>query len=161
MNEKAAQIVAGLIKKGMKIAIAESLTGGALSATIVSVPGASYVLDEAMTTYSNDAKIARLGVSPQTIENLGAVSAQCAEEMAEGIAKTSGADYGIATTGIAGPDGATPQKPVGLVYIGAHHKNKTVSYRYVFEGDRNAVIAQTVNKCLDILQGEFKEEHNE
>ena len=152
----AAKIVAKLTKSGQKIAIAESLTGGALCAAIVEVAGASAVIDEAMITYSNASKINRLGVLAATLAAHGAVSAECAAEMAQGIAKNAGADIGLATTGIAGPDGATAQKPVGLVYIGLCYNDKTTTYKLIFNGDRSEVIDQTVNAGLKILHDELE-----
>ena len=152
----AARIVEILTKNGQKIAIAESLTGGALCAAIVAISGASAVLDEAMTTYSNAAKITRLGVLSKTLATHGAVSAQCAAEMAEGIAKTAGADIGISTTGIAGPGGATVEKPVGLVFIGVYYNGKSTTYKYEFQGDRREVIGQVVEVGLEILYQNLK-----
>jgi len=149
-------IVARLTEKGLKVAFAESLTGGALAAAIVAVPGASAVLDEAMVTYSNTAKVARLGVLQATLDAHGAVSAQCAAEMAAGIAKATGADIGVATTGIAGPDGATPTKPVGLVFIGIWHGGIAASHKFTFSGERGEVIAQTVEEALKLLHNELE-----
>ena len=89
-----------------------------LASKLVDVPGASSVLGEAYVTYSNEAKMRLLGVSKDTLRQFGAVSAQCAREMAEGARLAAGADFALSTTGIAGPDGGTPEKPVGLVYVG-------------------------------------------
>ncbi|MCL2753891.1 MAG: CinA family protein [Defluviitaleaceae bacterium] len=152
----AKEIVAILTKRKLKIAVAESLTGGALCAAIVSVSGASAVIDEAMVTYSNAAKIARLGVLQSTLNTHGAVSAECVAEMAVGMAKTAGANIGIATTGIAGPNGATEEKPVGLVYIGICNNNKITTHKFDFEGCRSDVITQTTTAALNILRKELE-----
>ena len=106
-----------IIKKGLKIATAESCTGGLLAARITSEAGASACFDMGLITYSNQSKIQMLGVKEQTLHRYGAVSSQTALEMSEGIKKLSGADIGISVTGIAGPGGGTDEKPVGLVYI--------------------------------------------
>jgi PncC family amidohydrolase len=111
-------VVINLLRaKKLRLALAESCTGGHISDLITNTPGASDVFLESCVTYSNEAKIARLGVSPDTLIKYGAVSHQTAREMAEGIRKTSGADIGAAITGIAGPGGGTREKPVGLVYM--------------------------------------------
>ncbi|MCL2854608.1 MAG: CinA family protein [Defluviitaleaceae bacterium] len=151
--DKTAEIVATLAAKGLKVAIAESLTGGAIAAALVSVAGASAVLDEAMITYSNAAKVARLGVLQTTLDTYGAVSPQTAQEMAAGIARTANARIGLATTGIAGPGGGTPQKPVGLVYIALHVDGNTTARKFNFYGDRQAIINQTVFQSLQLLGG--------
>ncbi|MDR2168165.1 MAG: CinA family protein [Clostridiales bacterium] len=148
---KSEQIVSILREKGLKLAIAESLTGGAVCAAIVAIPGASHILDEAMVTYSNAAKTARLGVKPATLAAHGAVSPETAAQMARGIADTAGAQIGLATTGIAGPDGATAEKPVGLVFIAAHFNGKTTTKKLTLVGNRAEIIAQTTDNSLDLL----------
>jgi len=112
-------VVARLTELGKTIAVAESCTGGMVASRITDIPGASQVFLCGAVTYSNESKTAMLGVSPKTLEEHGAVSRQCALEMARGIRAASGADIGLSTTGIAGPGGGTPQKPVGLVYVAA------------------------------------------
>lgn len=107
-----------LTEKGKTIAAAESCTAGLFSAMIADNPGASAVLNEGIVTYSNEAKEKYLGVLHETLEKYGAVSEQTAREMAEGIKKAAKSDIGVGITGIAGPDGGTPEKPVGLVYVG-------------------------------------------
>ncbi|MGI6315108.1 MAG: competence/damage-inducible protein A [Christensenellales bacterium] len=106
-----------LAERGSTVAAAESCTGGLLTSLLVGVPGCSEVLIESCVTYTNASKIYRLGVRPETLASHGAVSRETAVEMAEGIRRTSGADWGLATTGIAGPGGGTPDKPVGTVWI--------------------------------------------
>ena len=111
-------LVQELSSKGLKIATAESCTGGLISKRITEVSGSSEVFGYGACTYANEAKIKLLNVKPETLERFGAVSPQTAQEMAEGIRRLSGADIGISTTGIAGPTGGTDEKPVGLVYVG-------------------------------------------
>ena len=105
------EIVNLLAEKGLKVSTAESCTGGLLAGTIVNVPGASNVFGAGFITYSNDAKRKYLGVGKKTLKKYGAVSRECAKEMAKGVAKEAKADIGIATTGIAGPGGGTDEKP--------------------------------------------------
>ena len=107
-----------LMSSGLTIAAAESCTGGMFGAALTDIPGISAVFDRSLVTYSNQAKIDELGVKPETLEQYGAVSEQTAIEMAEGVRKKAGTDIGISVTGIAGPDGDTEDKHVGLVYIG-------------------------------------------
>jgi nicotinamide-nucleotide amidase len=141
-----------LQEKKLTIACAESCTGGALTARLVNCPGVSAVLLEGAVTYGNAAKINRLGVKTQTLENYGAVSAQTAVEMAAGIAKTAGADVGVATTGIAGPDGGTPEKPVGLVYLGLYWQGNTWTRELHLPGDRQKIRDRTVVNALDMIR---------
>ena len=107
-----------LMSSGLTIAAAESCTGGMFGAALTDIPGISAVFDRSLVTYSNQAKIDELGVRPETLEKYGAVSEQTALEMAEGVRKKAGTDIGISVTGIAGPDGGTEEKHVGLVFIG-------------------------------------------
>lgn len=118
-GEDYAQVVGKmLMEKGLSISSAESCTGGMFAAALTDVPGISAVFDRGLVTYSNRAKTEELGVSPDTLSKYGAVSRETALEMAEGVRRVSGSDIGISVTGIAGPGGGTPEKPVGLVYIG-------------------------------------------
>ncbi len=141
-----------LIEKGLKLAVAESCTGGMIASSLVEYPGISEVLVEGCVTYSNDAKIRRLGVNAETLEKFGAVSEETAREMAEGIAQTSGADIGLATTGIAGPGGGTEEKPVGLVYIGLSYKGKTMVRKCNFVGKRNKIRERAAYTALNWLR---------
>jgi len=141
-----------IVEKGLKIATAESLTGGGLAAAIIANPGASAYFDEGLITYSNESKVHRLGVRESTLAAHGAVSPECASEMAAGIAQKARADIGIATTGIAGPDGGSTAKPVGLVYIAIHYKNATEVRKFNFAGSRTEIIAQTISAALEMLQ---------
>jgi len=145
------QVIAKLREHQLKITTAESCTGGLIAATLVNVAGASYVLDEGYITYSNDAKRKLLGVKEESLRQYGAVSRQVAEQMAEGAAKSAGADAALAATGIAGPGGGSEEKPVGLVYIGCYLKGKTVVKKYCFQGSRTEVRRQTVETALELL----------
>lgn len=107
-----------LKKHNLKISFAESCTGGLASKLITDLPGASQYTTLNLVTYANSAKIAQLGVNPATLEQFGAVSEECAREMAIGLTKISGADINVSITGIAGPDGATPEKPIGTIFVG-------------------------------------------
>jgi len=144
-----------LENQSQTLAIAESCTGGLLTSAFVDIPGSSKVLLEGAITYSNKAKIIRLNVPEDLLEAHGAVSPQVAAAMAEGIARTSGASIGISTTGIAGPEGGTKDKPVGLVYIGLAGKStQTKELRLI--GDRNEIRARAVVAALDMLRLEVK-----
>ena len=107
-----------LMEKNVTISAAESCTGGLFASTLIDIPGISKVFDRSLVTYSNEAKMEELGVKAETLEKYGAVSAETAREMAEGLHRVTGSDICISVTGVAGPDGGTPEKPVGLSYIG-------------------------------------------
>lgn len=141
-----------LRKRRSTLSTAESVTGGLIASRIVSVPGASEVFLEGFITYSNLSKIERLGVSQQTLERRGAVSEAVCIEMAEGVRERTGSDIGISTTGIAGPDGATADKPVGLCFIGLSAWGKVYCVRRVLGGDRNTIRARAGSIALDILR---------
>ncbi|WP_101772820.1 competence/damage-inducible protein A [Peptostreptococcus faecalis] len=138
-----------LIDRKKTISIAESCTGGLVTSSLISHTGISEVLLEGCVTYTNDSKIKRLGVKKETLDLYGAVSSQTAEEMAEGVAKTLGADIGLSTTGIAGPNGGTKEKPVGLVYIGIYYKGKVFSIKNNFVGDRRRIRNQSTREALN------------
>lgn len=138
------------------VSVAESLTGGMLASRLVDVPGASAVLCESYVTYSNEAKQRLLGVSGETLRAYGAVSEQCAREMAEGCLRASGADWALATTGIAGPDGGTPEKPVGTVYIACAGRRGAVVRALKLRGDRTRVRTMTCLYALDLLRVSMK-----
>lgn len=125
-DEELADLVAEkLMKKNITLASAESCTGGMFAAKMTDISGISQIFDRSIVTYSNRAKMEELGVKAETLEKYGAVSKETAIEMAEGLAKVSGCDLCISVTGIAGPGGGTPEKPVGTVYIGAVYKGET------------------------------------
>lgn len=144
-----------LIEKHMTISVAESCTGGLLAGTLINYPGISKVFIEGAVTYSNESKIKRLGVKKQTLDEFGAVSSQTAIEMAEGIAKTFNTNIGLSTTGIAGPDGGTQQKPVGLVYIGLYINGITKAKELHLIGDREKIRIKAVSSILDWLRREL------
>lgn len=144
-------VVLRLEKLGLKIATAESCTGGLVAGRIVDFPGASKVLVDGVVSYSNDSKVKRLGVSEKTLAEFGAVSEETAREMAEGVVKALNADVGVSTTGVAGPDGGTKEKPVGLVYIAACVKGKTTVRKLMLKGDRNRIRGRVVTEVLNLL----------
>ena len=128
-----------LVENNLKIAVAESCTGGMVSASLINYPGISSVFMEGCVTYSNEAKMKSLGVKKETLDVYGAVSDNCAKEMASGVAARYNTNVGIATTGIAGPGGGTDEKPVGLVYFGIYINGKVITKKYVFNGDRQGI----------------------
>lgn len=144
-------VVLRLEKLGLKIATAESCTGGLVAGRIVDFPGASKVFIDGVVSYSNDSKVKRLGVSEKTLAEFGAVSEETAREMAEGVVKALNADVGVSTTGVAGPDGGTKEKPVGLVYIAACVKGKTTVRKLMLKGDRNRIRGRVVTEVLNLL----------
>ena len=149
IKDNSERLINFLREKGYTITTAESCTGGLISATLVNVAGASYVLNEAYVTYANSAKEKLIGVKHETLCEHGAVSEQTAYEMAKGAAKAASADCAIAVTGIAGPDGGTEDKPVGMVYAGYYVCGKIIVERYQFDGDRDEVRQQTTLKTID------------
>ena len=152
-NESLEMAVVRLLKKyDLTVTTAESCTGGMLAARLVNVPGVSDVFREGYITYSNKAKRRLLDVNKSTLKKYGAVSEQTAKEMAVGGVFATGADVCVATTGIAGPDGGTEEKPVGLVYISCYLKDKVTLERFQFKGNREKVREQTVVKALDLLR---------
>ena len=157
MNTALAEEVVKMLKNaGMTVTTVESCTGGLLSGTLVDVAGVSEVLNQAYVTYANGAKQSLVGVKAETLEAYGAVSEQTAREMAEGGAKAANADAALAVTGIAGPDGGTAEKPVGLVYIGCHVNRNTVVERNVFSGNRREVREQSVGAALALLKRQLQ-----
>lgn len=143
-----------LKQKGERVCCAESCTGGMITAALTEIPGSSSVLSRGFVTYSNQSKIDMLGVKLKTLELHGAVSGQTVSEMASGAITASNgeADYAIAVSGVAGPDGGNKEKPVGLVYICILKKGDVGEIKkYIFRGDRQSVRYQTVMKALDNL----------
>ena len=136
-----------------KISTAESCTGGMIASTIVDIPGVSAYFDEGYITYSNESKHKNLFVDNEILNTYGAVSEECASAMAGGLHKKTGADICICSTGIAGPDGGTAEKPVGLVYLGCYYNGKTYVKKCLFSGNRTEVRKQaTENAFLFILE---------
>jgi nicotinamide-nucleotide amidase len=140
-----------LKKQGLKIATAESCTGGLIAHTLTNVSGSSDYFDRGIISYSNKAKTQELGVPEDILEEYGAVSEQVAKSMAEGIRTKSNVDIGIATTGIAGPTGGTEEKPVGLVYIAISTQKGTNVKKFMFKGDRLQNKKSTCNEALNML----------
>ena len=136
----------------LRIVTAESCTGGLIAAALTEIPGASNVVERGFVAYSNAAKTELLGVPADLIEAHGAVSTEVAQAMAEGALGRAPAELSVAITGIAGPGGATPAKPVGLVQLAAARKGaETLSERHVFSGDRGDVRLQGVQAALEML----------
>lgn len=141
-----------LDSRRMTLACAESCTGGMIGAEITRIPGASSAFLGSAVTYSNDAKERILGVMHETLLDHGAVSAETADEMVRGAMRIYGSDAAIAVTGIAGPGGATENKPVGLVYIAVADGPRVVVSRNIFEGDRETVRESTVRTALVLMR---------
>ncbi|MEI3522081.1 MAG: CinA family protein [Anaerosacchariphilus sp.] len=153
----AEEVVELLEKDELTVTTAESCTGGLVAARLVDVPGVSEVFKQGFITYSNKAKRKLLNVKKTTLKEFGAVSEKTAREMAKGAILASGADAAIATTGIAGPDGGTEEKPVGLVYIGVSVRGQMYVEEYHFEGERSEVRESTVQAALALLKKGLEE----
>jgi nicotinamide-nucleotide amidase len=152
--ELAEQLLTVCRSEGLKVVCAESCTGGLVSGCLTAVSGASAVVDRGFVTYSNEAKTELLGVPEGLLAAHGAVSAEVAQAMAEGALERSRAHLSVAVTGIAGPGGGTPQKPVGLVYLATAARGRpTLVERHVFAGDRDQVRESTVRQALHQLLG--------
>jgi nicotinamide-nucleotide amidase len=145
-------VVELLLSRRATLATAESVTGGLLASTIVSVSGASGAFREGFVVYANEAKIERLGVRRETIEGRGAVSLETCAEMARGARSRAGADFALATTGIAGPAGAVPGKPAGLCYVGCAGAEGTFVRKLLFPGDRETIRLRAAYHALDLLR---------
>ena len=146
------KIVDTLKARGEVFCTAESCTGGQISKTVTDLAGVSAVFFGGVVSYANEIKEKLLGVRHKTLEKYGAVSEQTAAEMATGAVRALGADFSVAVTGIAGPDGGSEEKPVGLVYIACADKNGNVKVtKNLFSGDRKAVRDQTTNTALQML----------
>ena len=145
-------LVKNLIKKKLKISFAESCTGGLLASSITSISGASKIFNLGLVTYSNQAKIKFLKVNKNTIIKYGAVSHECCLAMVNNLSKISKANINVSITGIAGPNGGTKQKPVGLVYIGIKRGNKTQINKCFFKNKtRSSIQKATVKKALNLV----------
>ena len=150
---KAGEIIAQFTANGLKVATAESCTGGLIAGALTEISGSSAVVDRGFVTYSNEAKVAMLGVETATLVAHGAVSRQTAIEMAEGAVAHSAADFAVAVTGIAGPIGGSVEKPVGLVHLAAAGRNGAMLHREMRYGDigRSKIRLATVRTALDML----------
>lgn len=153
---EAEAVIRAAQKKKLRLATAESCTGGLISGSLTEISGSSDVFDEGFITYSYDAKVSQLHVQRQLLLDNGAVSSQVALQMVEGALKNSAAAIAVSATGIAGPGGGTPEKPVGLVYIaiGVRGEEPQVT-KNLFKGTRNEVRSQTVLKALSLFKQEI------
>ena len=144
-----------LVKNNLTISVAESCTGGMVSSSLINYPGISSVFMEGCVTYSNEAKMKSLNVREETLNSVGAVSEQCAKEMAQGVAARHNTNIGLSTTGIAGPEGGSEEKPVGLVYMGIKINDKTIVKKYIFNGDRQQIRYRACKTLLNDLRLEL------
>ncbi len=144
-----------LCNKNLSISTAESCTGGLIAAKLISYPGISKVFLESIVTYSNEAKMKRLKVNKSTLDKYGAVSEETAYEMAKGIVDFAGTDIGVVSTGIAGPEGGTKEKPVGLVYIASNIKGSIKVEKHIFTGSRNEIREKASKKALELVKNQL------
>jgi len=152
----AAKLGKHLKERGLTISVAESCTGGLVMDKITDVSGSSEYFMGGVVTYSDELKMKILGVKEETLKRVGAVSEEVAQEMAKGVKNLTSTDIGVSTTGIAGPTGATPTKPVGLVYIGFCSVNEEIVERHIFKGDRRMVKEQAAQAALEIAIRELE-----
>ena len=150
------RLVKLLIEKGMKISTAESCTGGLVAQRITSVAGSSACFDLGVVTYANEQKTKILGVSEESLKNFGAVSEEVALEMSKGAKRISGADFAVGITGLAGPGGATDEKPVGLVYISICGENIHEAEKFIFSGTRDEVRFQASDEAMKFVIRELE-----
>tara|TARA_B100000953_G_scaffold274440_1_gene247099 strand:- start:37 stop:510 length:474 start_codon:yes stop_codon:yes gene_type:complete len=150
-------IIKKLSKKKLKISFAESCTGGLLSSAITSISGSSKVFNLGLVTYSNQSKIKVLKVSKKIIRKYGTASEQVCKAMAKNVSKIGKTNMSVSVTGIAGPNGGTRKKPVGLVYVGIKKGNKISIKKYLFKNKGRSYIQKaTVNKCLGLILSALK-----
>ena len=150
--EAAREVIEELRRRGWKLTAAESCTGGLFIAGMIDVPGASAVIDQSFITYANEAKESILGVAHETLEKFGAVSEETAREMAAGAARAANAETAVGITGIAGPDGGTPEKPVGLVYTGVYIDGKVFIRRRIHTGTRREIREKSAEEAAVFLK---------
>lgn len=150
------KIVDRLLKTRTTVSTAESCTGGMIASTLINVAGVSAAYCEGYVTYANSAKHKLLGVREETLKEYGAVSEQTASEMALGCAKAAESDYAIVSTGIAGPEGGTPEKPVGLVYIGCFARGEIFVEKCHFSGSRMEIRQAATREALEFLYGHMR-----
>lgn len=147
------EVVADLLrKKHLTVAVAESCTGGLISHRLTNIPGSSYYFDAAVVSYSNQSKMKILDVQMSSLLDFGAVSEEVAIEMAKGIRKITGADIGISTTGICGPEGGSEEKPIGLVYIAIDYLGKITTNKCLFSGKREEIKQKIADCALNLLK---------
>ncbi|MFT4287606.1 CinA family protein [Nocardioides sp.] len=157
MTGPAARVHELLRAAGWSLATAESLTGGRLAARLTDVPGSSATYVGGVVAYATELKISLLGVPADLVEAHGVVSAECAQAMAAGVRKVTGADMGVATTGVAGPD-QQEGKPVGTVFVGIAWPSGVRSFRYRLDGDRTSIQEASCDAALDALAGALQEQ---
>jgi nicotinamide-nucleotide amidase len=163
MDDNALELeVAGLLLTlGITIAVAESCTGGLICHRLTNISGSSDYLERGVVAYSNPAKIELLGVSSQVIKEHGAVSEMCVLAMASGIKQLAGTDLGLSISGIAGPTGGTPEKPVGTVYMALAWNEDVQCWKYFFEGSRAEIKQQASEEALLRIREHLKAQHSE
>ena len=150
------EIISKLIEKNITLATAESCTGGSLGKIITSVSGVSQIYGYGFITYANEAKEKILGVPNEVLQSVGAVSFETALAMAEGARRVSGSDIAVSVTGIAGPTGGTPEKPVGLVYIAIADKDGSEYRKLNLDGNRDEVRAKTCDEVFKLIGERMK-----
>lgn len=154
VEDKAAEL---LLSKNITIAVAESLTGGLVASRLINYPGISKVFLEGFVTYSNESKTNTLNVKQETLKKYGAVSEETAKEMAYGAAQVAGTDLGVSTTGIAGPDGGTEEKPVGLFYVCVYYNGRFKTKKVISTGSRETVRERAATSALDLIRSVIEE----
>jgi nicotinamide-nucleotide amidase len=147
-------------EQGLTLATAESCTGGLVAARLTSVPGSSDVFVGGVVAYSNEVKARELGVPEATLERFGAVSEEAAEAMTAGARERLGADVAVSVTGVAGPGGGTPEKPVGLVFLRAQGPNGSLARRLDFPGDREAIRGRATAAALHLVRMLLSQSHD-
>lgn len=161
INDLARRIVEECTAAGVKISTAESCTGGMISAAVTAIPGSSAVIELGICSYSNRIKHEILGVTESTLSQFSEYSLACAEEMAKGAIRVSGADLAVATSGVAGPSGGTEENPIGTVYICAADKNSVTSEKFLFDDrGRDRIRAAATEKALEMLLDKILQKNN-
>jgi PncC family amidohydrolase len=158
------QVLEAFESRGLTLATAESCTGGLIAFEFTRIPGASSVYNGGVVAYANHVKTDILGVDTELIEKCGAVDSNVAVQMACGVRRITGSDYAISTTGIAGPDGGTSEKPVGLVYIGISASDRTIVEKLLLDGDRdmirNDTAVQALKRLIDVVTADEVSDSN-
>jgi len=144
-------VIDKLLEKNITITTAESCTGGLIASEITKYAGVSSIYPGSIVSYSNDIKMKLLGVKEETLIKYGAVSKECVKEMCKGVGELMETDIAVAVSGIAGPDGGTKEKPVGLVFIGVKFKQKLVIEKNIFNGSRNEIQQKAKNRAFDMV----------
>ncbi|MBR4876049.1 MAG: nicotinamide-nucleotide amidohydrolase family protein, partial [Clostridia bacterium] len=152
-------VVKGLVERGLTVATAESCTGGLVGKRLTDISGSSACYEGGVVSYSNEVKMNVLGVKEETLRNFGAVSAETAMEMARGVRKLTGADIGVSTTGVAGPGGGSPEKPVGTVYVGisAEGLDKVIKPEFRHTATRTRIRNSTASNVFNLIRQEILE----